>query len=601
MKQELRISPAFALPLDAATRRMAIVAMSGAGKSNLAVSLAEEMFDAGIPWVAIDPKGDWYGVRSDDKGKGAGLPVPVFGGLHGDVPLEPTAGRLMAELVVEHRLTCVLDVSEFLTRSDQFRFLTDFAETLLKKNRHPLHLFLEEADDYLPQSAGGGGSGRRVGNLADCLGAWQRLVKRGRFRGIGSTLITQRSAAINKDVLNMAECLFALRVTAPHDRKAVQGWVEINGLSKDIVDSLPTLADGEAWIWSPSWLKVAERVQMRRRRTFDSGKTPEMGKSIEPAKLASIDLNKIEKDITATRERAKEDDPTELRKRIRELEAKIAKMPHTEPATVIQGVPEHEVKRLLSEQAHTLVQRHEQSVAGMRAQLEAMVKAATEMAQYKLPPPMIIQGLSESDIKALQRSNMTTKPDAVVKPSEPAPAVSKPDTTVPVFNNGDATALPKSLTSVLGGLAFMEAAGMPSCTRPQLAAILGLSPKASTLGVYLGQLARAGYVASEAGRVSLTAEGRDLAPATVDIKSRADLHSEWMSKFSPSVGGVLKLLIESYPDAVTRHWLADQLCLSRTASTLGVYVSELTKRGIVSALGGGLVRANDILFPEGLQ
>jgi hypothetical protein len=112
--------------------------------------MAEEMYDAGLPWVAIDPKGDWWGVRAAGDGRHPGLSVLVFGGLHGDVPLEPTAGRLVADLVVEQRLTCVLDVSE-MTKADQRRFLTDFADRLYRRNTEPLHVFCEEADEYIPQ------------------------------------------------------------------------------------------------------------------------------------------------------------------------------------------------------------------------------------------------------------------------------------------------------------------------------------------------------------------------------------------------------------------------------------------------------------------
>jgi len=36
--------------------------------------------------------------------------------LHGDIPLEPSSGKLIAKLITEQRLTCVLDVSEFDTR-----------------------------------------------------------------------------------------------------------------------------------------------------------------------------------------------------------------------------------------------------------------------------------------------------------------------------------------------------------------------------------------------------------------------------------------------------------------------------------------------------
>ena len=151
---QLRIAPGFTLPLEAATETFAILAVKRAGKSNAAVVMAEEMYDAGIPWVAVDPKGDWWGVRAAGDGEAAGLSVLVFGGLHGDVPLEPGGGRLVADLIVEQRITCVLDVSE-MTKADQRRFLIDFADRLYRRNTEPLHVFCEEADEYIPQRTTG--------------------------------------------------------------------------------------------------------------------------------------------------------------------------------------------------------------------------------------------------------------------------------------------------------------------------------------------------------------------------------------------------------------------------------------------------------------
>jgi len=106
--------------------------------SNAAAVVAEEMHHAGLPWVAIDPKGDWWGLRSSKDGTGPGLPIPIFGGLHGDMPLLPEAGHLIAELIVEHNLTCVLDVSEFASKAAQMRFLTDLGERLFRLHgKHP--------------------------------------------------------------------------------------------------------------------------------------------------------------------------------------------------------------------------------------------------------------------------------------------------------------------------------------------------------------------------------------------------------------------------------------------------------------------------------
>lgn len=303
----LNLAPKLKLPPEAALQRYGILAMSGAGKSNTSVVMAEEFYDAGIPWVAIDPKGDWWGIRASASGKGTGLEVPVFGGLHGDLPLEEEAGAMMAELIAETRLTCILDVSE-MSKGAQLRFLTDFAETLLRRNREPLHVFAEEADEYLPQ--------RVMKREAQCVGAWSKLVKRGRFRGIFVTLISQRSAALNNEALSQVDTLMPMRTAAPSDKKAIEAWVVAHDFGRDLIDSLPELKDGELWVWSPHKLGLSKRVRFRRRRTFDSGETPGLEGSREPAKLADIDLDDVRERMADTIEKAEAEDPKRLQREL---------------------------------------------------------------------------------------------------------------------------------------------------------------------------------------------------------------------------------------------------------------------------------------------
>lgn len=95
--------------------------------------------------------------------------------------------------------------------------MTDFAERLYHKNRQPLHLVLDEADAFAPQ--------RPMKGQERLLGAIEDLVRRGRARGIGVTLVTQRAAVLNKDVLTQAEVLVALRTIAPQDREAINAWI----------------------------------------------------------------------------------------------------------------------------------------------------------------------------------------------------------------------------------------------------------------------------------------------------------------------------------------------------------------------------------------
>jgi len=260
----LKLADNLSLPLDAVTQTFGILAVRGAGKSNTAAVMAEQMFRSRLPFVVVDPVGAWWGLRSSADGQGPGLAIPVFGGRRGDVPLEKTAGNMIADIVVDERLSCVLDCAEF-SEGDKIKFLIDFAERLYRRNQDPLHLFLEEADDYAPQ--------RPFREQARLLRSWENIVRRGRARGLGITMITQRSAALNKNVLTQIETLIVLRTTAPNDRKAISAWVEYHGQGTELLQSLPELGAGEAWIWSPSWLKTLKRAQINRRSTFVSGDT----------------------------------------------------------------------------------------------------------------------------------------------------------------------------------------------------------------------------------------------------------------------------------------------------------------------------------------
>jgi DNA helicase HerA-like ATPase len=98
---KLQLGPDFALPPAVVTEKLAFLGRTGSGKSYAAQKLAEEIYRAGAQFVVLDPVGIWFSLRLAVDGKKPGLPIPVLGGLRGDIPLEPTAGALIANLVVE--------------------------------------------------------------------------------------------------------------------------------------------------------------------------------------------------------------------------------------------------------------------------------------------------------------------------------------------------------------------------------------------------------------------------------------------------------------------------------------------------------------------
>jgi hypothetical protein len=143
--KNLEISSTLSLPIDAVTQKLAMLGRTGSGKSYAATKLAEEMLDAGAQIVALDPVGIWYGLRT-------GYSIPVFGGLHGDIPLEVGGGALIADLIVDRRISAVVDVSQFESDADKARFARDFAARFYfrqKQKPSPVHLFLEEAQEFV--------------------------------------------------------------------------------------------------------------------------------------------------------------------------------------------------------------------------------------------------------------------------------------------------------------------------------------------------------------------------------------------------------------------------------------------------------------------
>lgn len=586
MSKTLTISPTLKLPLQAVVETFAILAVKRAGKSNGAVVMAEEMYDAGVPWVAIDPKGDWWGVRA--AGSAPGLEnVIVFGGLHGDVPLEPSAGNLIADLVVDHRITCVLDVSE-MTKADQRRFLIDFVQRLYKRNTEAMHVFCEEADEYIPQ--------RVMGENAKLVGAFETLVKRGGFRGIGITLITQRSASLNKDVLTQAGTLIAMRTPSPQDRKAVLAWVEYHQASKEMLDELPMLEAGEAWFFSPQTFKTVEKFRFRQRRTFDSGATPEVGAKPRPAaKLADVDLSAIKEAMAETIERAKADDPkfwraqhagalkelhelaaryetlyTEHRNHVCEAEQKIVEVSTVSPEAVEQLLRcIDDLGQIAESWAGT-----EDALQTVANQLSVDLARATQNKGYVLPDPtpaaVRTPPLPRSPHSS-PRSGYTSNDRAVaapVAPRGPAPGAQLKEPTGGSLGKGERQIL-IAIASYDGGV-----------TNEQLTVLTGY--KRSSRNTYLQRLTSAGFAVRQGDRIVATAEGvAELGDDYEPLPRGAALRDYWLNKLGS--GGehqILGALIRVYPEGLTGEEIDEATGYKR--SSRNTYLQRLRARELVT-------------------
>src|SRR5271154_3680440 len=94
-------SPSLSLPADAVTSTIVVYGGKGMGKTNLASVLVEEFAAAALRFAVVDPMGVWWGLRHGADGKSQGIKVLILGGIHGDLPITPESGALVADLVVD--------------------------------------------------------------------------------------------------------------------------------------------------------------------------------------------------------------------------------------------------------------------------------------------------------------------------------------------------------------------------------------------------------------------------------------------------------------------------------------------------------------------
>jgi hypothetical protein len=318
---KLRLADDLVLPAEAATQTFLVVGKRGSGKSTTCVRLAEQLIKADVPIIALDPVDRWWGLKASRDGKGPGLSVYIFGGEHADLPLERGAGVVIADSIVDHRISAVLSIKH-LSGRERGQFVADLAGRLFQRNKEPLHVFLEEAHEVAPQQPFKGEE--------EMLGRVTRLWKLGRSSGLGGSAITQRPASLSKNITTQAEILIVHRTLGPQDVAAVREWIRYHGEREEILGELATLKTGEAFIWAPDFPEGKpiglRRVSILDRETFDSTATPKVGaRAVEPKSLAPVDLEQLKTKMAATIERAKAEDPRELRRRIQELEAELRK------------------------------------------------------------------------------------------------------------------------------------------------------------------------------------------------------------------------------------------------------------------------------------
>jgi hypothetical protein len=601
----ITIADGIDLPDELVTEVTAILARRSAGKTYTAKKIAEQVIKLRLPVVIIDPLGAFWGLRSSLDGESAGLPVVIFGGAHADVALTVDAGKTIAEVVVDNPGAYIVDLSHFDTKGEEITFMTAFLERLYRyKAQHPsaLLLIIDEADTFAPQKP----ETREI----KMLGSMESIVRRGRLRGLGVILITQRAAVLNKNCLTQAEVLILLQTTSPQDRAAVLEWIKAKSAEdeqKEVMSTIGSLEKGEAWIWSPAWLKVLARVRILPQETFDSSKTPVPGEAIvEPSEWAQVDLEALGAKIAAAREKSEREDPEILRRRLDEalrsaahFERELKTARETKVSSPVAIIAAGDIERLekvvdevklaagrvgvVLDQAETYQRRLEEIGESIGAQLEEWAPGRTGPHTATFGREMV--ALDVPHVPLLDRHQKTpsvaTKHDWLPL-EEPIALVTRvTETTNGIDVEAVQTSLGKAERAFLSVLAQFPAGR----TKSQAAFLAGYSPNVSTTKNNLSRLRTRGYISgvgSEADPLMATDAGiAALGDNPEVVPTGRALAEWWMGRLGKADGAFFRAIVDAHPRQISRAEAAAAAGYDPSVSTTKNNLSKLRTLGLI--------------------
>lgn len=608
------------LPDDMATQGFAYLARRRSGKSSAVGTVEEIMLEHGDPWICIDPAGAHWGIKyragKDGLPDGpSGYDVLVVGGDHADVDLNPHGGKALAEVLVETNISCVIDVS-LMGMTDRKRFMTDFANRLFELNKTPRHLIIDECHEFVPQQP-------RFPEQVAVLGAISRLITGGGGRGIGFTLISQRPAAVNKDVLTQIDNLVVLRMSGPADLKAVTDWFEHNvgdkQRMKEILGTLAKFEPGEAWIMSPEWLGEIARVRFRQRVTYHAGRTPKKGeRPVDVRQFGATEAANRLKSRMLEMAAAKMRDATttkELKERIKQLEREVQHLKSAQPVPSPADVRAHADKiadKIIDKYVHDLdaklarmfrqlsdVLHEESSRANAMAELVAALEIQTKKLLGTAPTPTPMPA-TEAASKQLEQ---VYQPPAVLKLNGHTPRVQfrenmadREKLTVganaEMFPNGDIK-LSGSAREMLQILCSWHPQGL---TKPMLAALKGIKYNTGSFPNRIKELRDPGLIDERDGKVFATRAafdylGEDIPPAP---RTTAEVMQRWKANLSGTSYRMLEHLVITTSEGreIHKRELADRVGVKYETGSFPNRLAELRTAGLMLEHGNGIVSAN---------
>lgn len=593
----VKLASGLVLPAaELATKVTGNFGIRGSGKSNTMALVIEQLLDANIQVIVLDPVGIHFAIRLQPDGRTPSrYQIPILGGPHGDVDLQPTAGEIVGRALALSNDSCVLDISR-MSRSARIKFSAAFAETFFeskKENPAPTLLALEEAQFFMPQQIFKGEGQERM------LGAFEELGEQGRNHGAGILANTLRPQALNKVITSLMDLVVCYRLTDVAARKRVREWVqEKDAAGRDEIDTeLPGLPTGHAFVWGPAAFDkpIYGKYHFHRKTTYDAGATPLAARA--KVKLKALDLDDLKNQMAAVVEQGKANDPRALKAKIVELERELAKKPNApQPIqirverSILKPNDLAHLERLiekLNTAENGFSEKVLQNATALAGTQKTVVVALNEIAHTlrKVHEPEALPSRVGTSVTGGTVTTVRTERfvDPGRGPRQAVPRYTKRD---------DAPGLSRCARAILGVLAVRGHA-----SDSQLSALSGYRKTSSGFANALSELRTQGLIDDGSPeRRGITEAGRAAAGPQESLPTGRALLDYWMGKLSRAEATMLNVIYDR--GTVDRAELSNHSGYSQTSSGFANAISGLRTLDLVTGPNGGDLTIAEV-FKEG--
>lgn len=569
----------FPIPESALTQHIAVLGMTGSGKSSTEKLIIEHVVPDGARVCVLDTlKSDWWGITSSASGKSPGLPFKILGGPRGHLPLHSSAGKAIGQLVGSGKLPLsIIDMADFEAGGIQ-RFFVDFAQSLWKNSRGVVYLVIEEAHEIAPKERAGF-------NQENMAIHWAKKLATGsRTKGIRLVVATQRVQSLHNAVLGSCGTLIAHRVMFDADQEPIIKWIK--GTKKDaageIAATLSSLPDGTGWLCSGRE-QIFERIAFPKFKTFDNTATPTGDEADVDIKTAAVDQDELRAIIGDAVKEAIANDPAELKKRIRELERQVAAKP-------VATIDDAEVRQREQEawqdgcatgkqdalkHAATVMLTIGDDIAQMFQR--AITETNVEAGKVTKPPHSALSRPVHQHLKSLAAS-------ADARPARPKPVLQKSHT------NGAGEPMSKAERRALTALAQYP----DGRTKNQVAILTGYAVTGGGFNNALSALRTKGRIESNGDQLRITQDGVDALGSFEPLPHGDVLLQHWLGQLGKAERAALEVLAGVHPDALTKEDLAVRAGYEASGGGFNNALSRLRTLELIS--GRGELRASEDLF-----